>query len=283
VLAKSKQIVIDKEAFIRIGTDKLCSFAHNHLLLVCDTLLYECATTCESKRKDMLCCCDLLIKADAYYCPCSIGFLQFEGNNCCPYPSFLPDLNATEDIRKACLEDVVLNSPDKIKMISLSRWEVARNEFVKLSEMLKKRIDSENPDVGKRIKELPSDKIARLQKLFERIDKLDLHQTVVDSTPANWIKDESNFCLSPEWMSWQRIRLIHVMVMNYNYLLRTGGCPGDKRAEHDYQDMEYVLLLSRADGLLTKDDGCACLGKAAFPDKDVFRCIEDVPRSYKSK
>jgi len=40
------------------------------------------------------------------------------------------------------------------------------------------------------------------------------------------------------------------------------------------------LLLSRADCLLTGDKGCSCLAKAAFPEKDVFSSLEDVPKVY---
>lgn len=46
-----KQIVVDKDAFIGMGIDALCDFAADHLLLCCDTLLYECATTSEANPK----------------------------------------------------------------------------------------------------------------------------------------------------------------------------------------------------------------------------------------
>lgn len=278
---KPKQIVVDKDAFIRIGMDALCDFAADHLLLVCDTLLYECATTSKSNPKERLSCCARLIKAGAYYCSCSVGFLQFEGNYCRPYPWFLPDLESTKAIRTdiARLEDV-LNSPDKIKMTSLSRWKVARKMILELSAKLKGRIDSERPEVGEVIKKLPTSRLTRLGKLFERVDKLDIHQTALDSVPKKWIKNKDEFCLSPEWMSWHFLRLTYVIPENYYYLRQTGGVPGDVRAEHDYQDMEYVLLLSRADALLTQDDGCLCLAKAAFTNKDVFSSLDEVPEDY---
>lgn len=64
--AKPKQIIIDKDAFIGINISKLCDFASNHLLLACDTLLYEIVTTSESKRKGMLDRYKRLIDAGAY-------------------------------------------------------------------------------------------------------------------------------------------------------------------------------------------------------------------------
>lgn len=60
-----------------------------------------------------------------------------------------------------------------------------------------------------------------------------------------------------------------------------GGGPGEERAEHDYQDMEYVILLSRADCILTRDEKLVKpLAKAAFPDKDVFSSLDEVSEDY---
>ena len=278
-----KQIIVDKDALVGININDLCDFARNHLMLCSDTLLYECATTSESKRKNMLDRCDRLIKAGAYYCPCSTRFLEFEGDLCCPYPPFLPDLNATDDIRKACLVDIVLNSPHKIETIFSSRAEIARAEFLKLSQELKNSIDTEHLDVGKKIGQLPSDQFERFKKLFEHINTSDLRQMCVDSVPGEWIKDKAKFGLSPEWMSWQYVRLSGVIIQNYHYLRQTGPMPRDEneRAEHDYQDMEYVLLLSRADGILTRDKKVVePLARAAFPEKDVFSNLDEVPDSY---
>jgi len=281
VPTKPKQIVIDEDAFIGIGIDALCDFAGDHLLLGCDTLLYECATTSQGSPKDMLYRYKRLIQGGAYYCSCSVKYLQSEGKICCAYPWFLPDLDATRQIRmgEARLEDT-LTSP-KTGDVFRSRCRVARAEFVGLSEKLKSRIDLERPDVGKVIRDLPRDGLGRLGKLFERIDTLDLHEMGVESVPDNWIKDKRKFCLSSEWMSWHYVRLTSAIVENYYYLRQMGGVPGDVRAEHDYQDMEYVLLLSRADALLTRDNELVSpLAKAAFPEKDVFSNLDDVPQDY---
>lgn len=40
-------------------------------------------------------------------------------------------------------------------------------------------------------------------------------------------------------------------------------------------------MLSRADGLLTRDEGLADLAKAAFSEKDVFSEIGEVPEEYR--
>jgi hypothetical protein len=280
VSAKPKQIVVDKEALVGININDLCDFARNHLLLACDTLLYECATTSKTKRADMVSRYKGLVEAGAYYCSCSVTYIKSEAKNPCPYSWFLPDLEATEQIRtgRARLEDALDPTITAKTFQSLSK--VAKAMFIDLSAKVKHRIDMDSADVGKEIRQLPPDAVERYQQLFERIDADSIHQMCVDSIPDEWIKDKANFCSSPEWMSWQHVRLMYAIVQNYCYLRKMGGGPGDTRAEHDYQDMEYVLLLSRADGLLTNDEGCSCLAQAAFPEKRVFRTLDEVPEDY---
>jgi len=277
---RPKQIIVDKSAFIGINIDKLCDFAQNHLLLACDTLMYECATATKQEPRDMLHNYKRLIESGAYYCSCSVVFIQSEGKNCCSYPWFLPDLDATEQIRtgKARLENVLDSAvPEKAFQ---SHCKIAKAMFVDLSDKLKRGIDSERLEVGKEIKNLPLDRLTRLQKLFEQIDTSDLHNMVVDSVLKDWIKNETKFCLSSEWISWQYVRLNYIIVWDYCYSRQMGGMPGNRRAEHDYQDMEYALLLSRADGLLTKDKKLAELAKAAFPKRNVVSSPEEIPEDY---
>ncbi|MGD8786803.1 MAG: hypothetical protein PVJ60_05225 [Phycisphaerales bacterium] len=72
-----------------------------------------------------------------------------------------------------------------------------------------------------------------------------------------------------------------ILAKEYYYLSQMGGIPGIRRAEHDYQDMEYVLLLSRADGILTRDEKLVKpLAQAAFPEKDIFSNLDEVPEEY---
>ena len=279
---KTKQLILDKDALVGINIGDLCDFARNHFLLCSDTLLYECATTSESERRNMLYRCDRLIKAGAYYCSCSIAFIQSESRNCLPYPWFLPDLKATEEIRtgEKPVEDLVDSTT--YGEISQPPYKVAK-AFLDVSNKLKNRIDLEDPHVREKIKQLPSDKLERLRELFERMDTQDLRQMCVDSVRGEWIKDRAKSGLSAEWMSWQRVRLTDAIMQNCYYLRLTGAMPKREveRVEHDYQDLEYVLLLSRADGILTRDKKLVePLARAAFPEKDVFSNLDEVPDEY---
>ncbi|MHC4509285.1 MAG: hypothetical protein ACYTAO_10070 [Planctomycetota bacterium] len=273
---------MDKDALVGININNLCDFAQNHLMLGCDTLLYECATASKQEPRDMLERYKRFIKSGAYYCSCSITFIQSESRNCLPYPWFLPDFKATNEIRTGEKPVEHLLDSTTYGETSQPRYKVAK-AFLDVSNKLKNRIDMEDPYVGEKIKQLPSNKFERLRELFERIDTQDLRQMCVDSVRGEWIKDKTKFGLSPEWMSWQRIRLTDAIVRNYYYLRLTGAMPKDKaeRAEHDYQDMEYVLLLSRADAILTRDKKLVePLARAAFPEKNVFSNLGEVPKDY---
>ncbi len=276
-----KQIVLDKSAFLGISLERLCDFANSHFLLLSDTLLHECATATRQAPEHVLCRYGDIVKAGAYYCSMSRTFVEWECRHCRPYSWFLPDLTATEQIRtgEERLEDLIHSST--YGEISQPHYKVAK-AFVNVSGKLKNVIDADDPCLGKKIRQLPPDTYERFRILFEFVDSSSLHQIGVDSVPYDWIKDEKQFCLSPESISWQLIRLTGVVALNYCYLRQSGGALGEDRAEHDYQDMEYVLLLSRADGIVTRDKKLVePLARAAFPEKDVFSSLEEVPESYR--
>ena len=89
------------------------------------------------------------------------------------------------------------------------------------------------------------------------------------------------FCLSDKWVSWHFLRLYLILLQERTFLRHTGDGSGQIAVEHDLQDITYVLLLTRADGLLTRDKGLVIpLAKAAFPDKVVFSSLDEVPEDY---
>ncbi|MHC4519880.1 MAG: hypothetical protein ACYTAS_14930 [Planctomycetota bacterium] len=165
--------------------------------------------------------------------------------------------------------------------LSQQRCKVAK-ALLNVSEKVKNGVDVKDPYIGKELRQLPSDRCERFRLMFEFIDSSTLHQRGIESVPHDWIKDEKQFCLSPYWISWQRVRFTDVIANNYLYPRLTGGAPAESGAEHDYEDLEYVLLLSRADGILTRDKKLVePLARAAFPEKDVFSSLEAVPDSYR--
>jgi hypothetical protein len=275
-LAKTKQIVIDKSAFIAICFDALCEFAQKHLLIVPDVLCYECHTNFSVESQRTLNHCKEIICYGAHYSSCSTDFLQIEGSFLEPYPWFLPNLEITRLIRNDTSGVKVFDA----KQIFDSRIGVARKIFVDAIARICKEVKP-NLQVSPN-KVLPVDKMERFVEFLNYIDskKEEARDFVLRSMPNGWVKDNKRFCLSSEWVSWHYFRLIRVIALEYCYCGLSGGAIPELRAEHDYQDMEYVLLLSRADGLLTRDKGLITLAKAAFPEKHLFSCLDEVPSDY---
>lgn len=276
-----KQIIIDKDAFVGIALNRLKGFAANHVLLVCDTLLYECLTSADTESRRPLDDCRNLIEGGAYYCSCGVDFLKWEAHNLRPYPPFLPDLHKTERIGAGNVRDQRSFGADKVGEIVGAHNRHAENVFLETVRRLGPRIGSERPDIARDIKTLPKEPYARMTQWLDGLDGVGMHGVAVRSMPKGWVRDDARFCQSQEWVSWQYFRLASVIANEYYYLRQMGGIPGMRRAEHDYQDMEYVLLLSRAAGILTRDKKLVKpLAQAAFADKDVFSGLDEVPEEY---
>ena len=283
MLTKPRQIVIDKSAFQGIGLDSLCSFAKQHLLLVSDSLLYECATAEKNERQDpadLLAKYECLIKGGAYYCSMSRRFVEWECRHCQAYPWLLADLDETGGVRSGQTNLSSVLSSRIADQARDKRWVFAQKILLDFSGDVRQRMDAVDPCLGKELRSLPEDRFTRLSNILDKVSP-DFHDMATRSFPQ-WIRDPSRFCLSAEWMTWHRIRLLVAVVVNYTYLRQTGGPPGNTVAEHDAQDVEYVLLLSRADAIITRDKRLVePLAKAAFPEKDVFSSLKEVPESYR--
>lgn len=119
----------------------------------------------------------------------------------------------------------------------------------------------------------------------------DVHRFERNLQVASRTKDEILQKLIPsvasdvteEWYTWQVIRLWYGWAIEWaakRAAMDDATLPSD--ISNDFYDMEYVASLSRADGLLTGDEKLVePLARAAFPEKDVFSSLEEVPESYR--
>jgi len=287
---RPKQIVLDKDAFIGINLGVLCDFAKHHFLIAPGVLLYECVTSEACEKKRLLERYERLIKEGACCCPRGAEFVQWEAEQCRPYPLFLA--TAERMTERICRGDVQLH--EILKPTDAHEWERlctrdACAKYIELSEAAERKVAQNCPNVREEIKGFPPDQCARLQYILDLIaTRFDIHEMAMRSVSPDWIKAKDQFCLSDEWMTWQRIRLTLAIVWEYSYknlrsLIRNDGyVPKRVDAEHDDQDVDYVLLLSRADAIITRDKKLVQpLARAAFPEKDVFSSLEEVPESYR--
>jgi hypothetical protein len=286
VTVKPKQIVLDKSAFIAFTGhefDALCDFSRHHVLLLSDTLLYECTTATRQSPEDLLRKYECLIEVGACYCSMSRRFIEWECRHCQPYPWFLADLDETKGVRSGQTNLRSVLKPRIADQVRGGRWLAARKMLLDFSEEVKQQMDAIDPCLGKELWNFPGDRFTRLSKILYKMS-LDFHDTAVRSFPQ-WIRDPSRFCLSVEWMTWHRIRLLVAVIVDYMYHREKGDPPGNATAEHDYQDAEYVFLLSRADAIITTENRekglVSPLARAAFPEKDVFSSLKEVPESYR--
>ncbi|MBN2129856.1 MAG: hypothetical protein JW741_10185 [Sedimentisphaerales bacterium] len=279
---KPKQIVIDKSAFDGIKLDNLCAFAKNHCLLVSEVLLYECATSSALKKRELLGRCLALLQAGAYYCSRSEDLMRWEGRHSCPFPGWLADIQRTRRLRAGPVRADHAFSDDELAEKQEVGFRFARVSLLDAVRKLSNIGADCQTEVLPDCKGQPRDRRARLAAFAKSIEDTSFREIALTQVPTDWVRDEKKFCLSADWMAWQYCCLTDIVLREYYYLHETGDSPGEENAEHDYQDMGYVVLLSRADGIITRDKKLVePLAHAAFPEKDVFSSLEEVPESYR--
>lgn len=281
---RPKQIVLDKSAFIafkgrRFNT--LCDFVEHHCLLICEVLLYECVTSPVFKDGCLLSLCQELLQAGAYFCSRSEDMMRWEGQHARPYPRHLADIEKTKNLRTSPLKADHAFNEDEIAAKREVGYAFARTFLVdnvcRLGDLGRANQPEGLPDRM----EWPPERSNRLAAFARSTDGVSFTNLALSLAPGDWVKDRERFCLTGEWMTWQYFRLVDVVLREYHYLWQIGGSPGKERAEHDYQDLGYISLLSRADAIIARDKGMIELARAAFPEKDVFLSLEEVPDSYR--
>lgn len=160
--------------------------------------------------------------------------------------------------------------------LSMGRW------IINNADDYTQKLIRDDPELLKEVRmcdNTKSKRFERLQQWVEFVDSQDMHE-VAKTLLCEITNDPEKYCLSEKWVSWHFVRLMFIIIMERDFLRQNGDKSSEIIIEHDLQDMKYVILLSRADGLLTKDNCCFCLAKAAFPEKDVFSSLDEVPEDY---
>jgi hypothetical protein len=274
-----KQVVIDKCVFEKGSIEKLEKFVRTHFLILPDALYYECGTTDTDKEK-LLDRFRSVILAGAYTCPSIVDIIKKEANNLSPY-GFLVKLEEVSAVRKTFQKNPRPYSLKHAEIMLKEEYDMAEN-ILKSAHKFTDKLALEDPQLLREVRKWNSSRNARhkrLQKWAELVDGNDIHKAACRL--LGWLtQNPDTYCLSSDWISWQYLRLIFILFYEKTFLTHVGAQFSERTVEHDLQDMKYVLLLSRADALLTKDDGCLYLAKAAFPDKDIFSNLDEVPEEY---
>jgi hypothetical protein len=272
-----KSLIIDKSTFQGTSTYKLQGFVKNHFLILSTMLWYECSTDDKDTNKSLSKRFGDVVSAGGYICEGGGNIVRKEAQALQPY-GFLADLNETNKCRQALEEGAMLSNPKNINDIRNSHVDSAKTYLdwysIVAQEICQKKLD----DVFVEVKQSKLNSQQRFERWTRIVDSLDIHKVAVRSKLS---KSPEKYCLSGEWVTWHYIRMAVILAIEYEY---HKGKPGDnqqERVEHDIEDMDYAFLLSRADGLLTGDEKLVKpLAKAAFPQKDVFSSIDEVPEEY---
>ncbi len=277
LVTKPKQLVIDKNVFQGTSTKQLCDFVKQHFLILPEVLFYECATDQEDVGETLLYRIKDVMLAGGYTCPNSKYIVRKEGQVLQPY-GYLPDISETIAIRNEFKKYTKINKSPGIEKIQRDA-EASAEALRDSAKLVATIINFNEPEAAKAARKYEANKLDRLKLLIDTVDSNDIHKLMIDKG-GYLTNSPDKYCLSPDWVSWHYFRLISLLSFEHSFLVGKGGDIGIKRTDHDLQDLEYVLLLSKADGILSKDDGCIYLAKAVFPDKDIFQDIAEVPDKY---
>jgi len=274
-----KQLLIDKSLFDATPTRKIKEFVRNYFLILPNGLLYECLTTERAKDK-------LLhrfregVLAGGYVCSSIYDTVRYEGEDLAPYGN-LVDAEYCDAFRQALAENP--NPYDYRWITNRSRLNQKFIEHFQINIKKFATLESEKLDVMKALRHEDHSNEGRPNRLkywAEFVDSKDL-KDAGNRLLRGITTCPGRYCLSKEWISWQFVRVFMIWLMECSFLSQTGGGKGSAKLEHDLQDMGCVALLSRVDGLLMRDKLAQDLARVAFPDKDIFSSLHEVPEDYK--
>ena len=281
MLEKQKKLIIDKDIFRGTSTSKLKEFAENYFLILPQVLYYECITANE-RREKLLDRFRMIILAGGYICPTCNDILRWEAKNLFPYGSLI-DLEEVAEVKRVFEVNDRPYNPEHITKLQYNVLEFVGN-IRSNTESFNEQLILEDPELLSEVRKWDSSrasKYERFRKWAELVDTNDIH-TAACHCLRGLARELDKYCLSDEWVSWEYLRLMLIHFYEKTFLTHKGAKFSEHGIEHDLQDIKYVLLLSRADGLLTKDNELIKpLAKAVFPEKDVFSNLEEVPDTYK--
>ena len=241
--------------------------------------MYECATTQEDKEL-MLDRCREMVLAGARVCRPLKTIVQHEAKTLAPY-GHLVDPERNHEFRETFSVEP--------RPYNFEVFERRYKEDKAFASGILRQIDSctdslqtECPDVVAKVRQWDHSKKSRCDRLrawVREVDSIDLHGAAIWLLPGI-TEHPQKYCLSDEWVSWQVTRVFLVWWLESNFQHQAGKEEKELKIEHDWQDLTYVALMGGVDALVTRDKFLRDLAQAAFPDKDVFSGLDEVPEEY---
>ena len=277
--ALPEKLIIDKSVFQSTATERLKGFARNHYLILPDHLYYECVTATRQSELLLDRFRDVVLSG-AYVSRNVKDVIRAEAKDLCPCEN-LVEPSEVEAVRRTFQQNPRPFDQQHADQKHREELRMAKR-FCEMINGFNAELASEDPDILDAVRKWGSSDEARPERLVmwvRRVDENDVHEAAVKFFSSLTDYPE-RFCCSRDWFTWQYLRVWFIVSYEKCFLRHVGAEPSQENMEHDLQDVKYVSLLCRADGLLTQDRRCCDLAKAALPDKDIFVSIDEVPSSY---
>jgi hypothetical protein len=279
----TKYLILDKSIFQGTSTRDLCKLAETHSVVIPETLFYECVTTEEREKGRMLDRCCQTVLAGAFFCPTLSSVVHTEAKELRPYGP-LVDPQHSEAVRHSFRSNVKpydLDGVERTQQNEQAFVDHMKSNIAKITDLIRannrKALEEEIKGWGE---DIDGSRIERLHEHIQLLNSVDLHGAANTLLPGMTSRPEE-FCLSGDWISWHFVRVALLWILERSYCHQSRGRMRRRDLEHDSCDMQYVTFLSRMDGLLMRDLLWQDVAKIAFPEKDVFSSLEEVPESYR--
>lgn len=274
-----KVILLDKSVLQGTSTHKLRQFVNNHFLILPRVLYDECVMDEKDPKEILLKRFGDVVAAGGYTCKDGRYIVQREGQMLQPF-TFLADYVETNSFRETVKRHGKLPKPDSVEHIYKRNMDAAQFILDFHDEVAKTIKPEKLEDAEAKRGTFEDNKLERFRFWIETIENIDIH-TLAANAFRQFTNTPDRYCLSNDWGTWHYLKIATALAFEYTF---RKGKPGKNQltnAEHDLQDAEYVFLLSKADCLLTRDKKLVKpLAQAAFPDKDVFSSLDEVPEEY---
>lgn len=275
-----KLLVVDKSILHGLSDEKACALGKGYNVLLPYASAVECLISKASNKKPGKKSAILLRRFDgAIKAGAKIGYslpklFRAEKMTLCPAKSVV-DESSTQQFR----EGTPNTSDDFIKQEAIC----CRKSFEPKIKLLSNLAETFYENLCKKglqeefLDDASQKHIDRLKKWIQGIDQQ--MRDILNKCASEQISShaESN------WFTWQWYCLAFAWAIEWACKRNQSDSSYENHdISNDFYDIEYVACLSRADGLLTNDKRLVMpLAKAAYPQKDVFDDIKDIPQSYR--
>ena len=272
-----KLLVIDKSVFHGTSTHHLVEFVKNHCIILPFAMVAECLMS-KIGAFDLLHRFQMCVRSGANVGMGATSALNSEKQTCTPLSNIV-DWETTIAIRVGSFN----TGSDFLSLEAQQCEKTYRPQYDRLRDMGWKHFINAEKKKGL---------VDKFQESYRNTpfgERLEQWLRVIDMSKMSIF---SYFCpeyskhLDLDWFTWHYIRLHYAWGIEWVCKRSAGGDSYEQRhireISNDYWDIEYVVCLCRADGILTNDNKLVSpLARAAFPARDVFSCLDEVTEDYR--